>query len=231
MSDYRRTGGSRQEVPGHYRSFDVRSNQIRDDENEGNLVTWRVDWRSRLFQVVCRSMFIHVKGWVAAGRGSGWLKDGGGGRVVGGCNKRNGHSTPATRMPSVLAARSRGKGLLPVIVRTLFHAGFPIPLSSPFPPTLFSPKSRWFLWCLQEFKFMTDSRFKFMVHYCPSDKTGVVTFFVLSISHNEIPLFPLAAYRFPSALKKLTLHLNPGISAIFNMSYISRCNIQGVVRL
>ena len=47
-----------------------------------------------LFQVGCRSMFIHVKGWVV--RGSGWLKDSGGGR---GCNKRNGYSR-AARMPS-----------------------------------------------------------------------------------------------------------------------------------
>ena len=48
-----------------------------------------------LFQVGCRSMFIHVKGWAVV-RGSGWLKDSGGGR---GCNKRNGYSRPA-RMPS-----------------------------------------------------------------------------------------------------------------------------------
>lgn len=92
-------------------------------------------------------MFIHVKGWVAAGRGSGWLKDGGGGRAVGGCNKRNGHSTPATRMPSVLAARSRGKGLLPVIVRTLFHPSLPSPV-------IFTEITILTRWCSEEFKFM-----------------------------------------------------------------------------
>lgn len=64
-------------------------------------------------------MFIHVKGWAAV-RGSGWLKDSGGGR---GCNKRNGYSGPA-RMPSSAplatsgATCSRSKGLLRIIVRT-----------------------------------------------------------------------------------------------------------------
>lgn len=64
----------------------------RISENGGNLVTWLAG----PFQVGCRSMFIHVKGWVVV-RGSGWLKDSSGGR---GCNKRNGYSGPA-RMPSL----------------------------------------------------------------------------------------------------------------------------------
>lgn len=70
-------------------------------------------------------MFIHVKGWVAAGRGSGWLKDGGGGGgggAVGVVISVMDIAPPHTRMPSLLATRSRGKGLLPpAIVRTLLR--------------------------------------------------------------------------------------------------------------
>lgn len=83
-----------------------------------------------LFQVGCRSMFIHVKGWAVV-RGSGWLKDSGGGR---GCNKRNGYSRPA-RMPSPRDDQ-RGVFTQQRVARIIVRTPTPVRRLSPLLPFL-----------------------------------------------------------------------------------------------